>query len=84
MTVQSEPQEKLDRGKVAIDPVHCKGCGLCVEACPMEVLKLSSGLNHFGYHPAEYAGHGCTGCSLCFYTCPEPAAITVYKLQAAA
>jgi NAD-dependent dihydropyrimidine dehydrogenase PreA subunit len=82
MSVQAET--KIDRGNVNINQTECKGCGLCVAACPLEVLRLATGLNHFGYHPAEYIGHGCTGCSLCFYVCPEPGAITVYKLEAAA
>ena len=46
----------------------------------MGVLALAHWLNHQGYHPAEYSGHGCNGCGLCFYACPEPGAIRVYKL----
>lgn len=69
-----------DRGFVTIDLNECKGCGLCVAACTPGVLSLAAGLNHMGYHPAQYAGHGCTGCGLCFYACPEPGAIVVYKL----
>lgn len=70
-----------DKGTVAIDQDECKGCSLCVEACTPKVLSLSAGLNRHGYHPAEYAGTGCSGCGLCFYACPEPGAITVYKRQ---
>ena len=58
---------------------ECKGCGFCIEACPVKVLKQADGFNVKGYHPAEYAGEGCTGCGICFYTCPEPGAITVIK-----
>ncbi len=75
--------EKVDRGKADINPEECKGCGLCVEACPPKCLSLSEGLNHYGYHPATYAGHGCTGCGICFYACPEPGAITVVRLEKA-
>jgi 2-oxoglutarate ferredoxin oxidoreductase subunit delta len=71
-----------DRGMVEIDQQECKGCGLCVEACNIHVLRLGEGLNHLGYHPATYDGHGCNGCGLCFFVCPEPGAITVYKLAA--
>jgi NAD-dependent dihydropyrimidine dehydrogenase PreA subunit len=74
-----ETNFKPDRGSVSVDQEECKGCGLCVDACAIKVLRLSTGLNHYGYHPAEYAGHGCNGCGLCFYACPEPGAITVYK-----
>jgi len=70
---------KPDRGLVRLDSNECKGCGLCVEACPPLVLHLSEVLNPYGYHPAMYAGMGCTGCGICFYVCPEPGAIAVFR-----
>lgn len=76
--------EKPDRGLVQVNTEECKGCGLCVEACPPKVLRVSEGLNRYGYHPAAYDGHGCTGCGICFWACPEPGAITVLRLVAAA
>ena len=73
---------KPDKGSVTIDVEECKGCGLCVESCTPRVLRLSTGLNRYGYHPAEYQGAGCTGCGLCFYACPEPGAIVVLRRAA--
>jgi 2-oxoglutarate ferredoxin oxidoreductase subunit delta len=70
---------KPDRGSVRLDSNECKGCGLCVEACPPKVLRLASVLNPFGYHAASYLGAKCTGCGICFYVCPEPGAITVLR-----
>ncbi len=67
------------RGRVEITGDLCKGCLLCIEACPVDVLTVSLDLNRMGYHPATYLGQGCTGCGVCFYICPEPAAIRVYK-----
>lgn len=67
------------RGLVAVNVEECKGCKLCVEACPVTVLHLSESFNTHGYSPAEYDGEGCTGCGICYYACPEPGAITVYK-----
>lgn len=61
-----------------IDADICKGCGLCIEACPTNVLITSEKLNSKGFHYAEYIGEGCVGCGNCFYTCPEPSAIAVY------
>jgi len=68
------------RGMVKIRIEECKGCGLCVEACPPKCLLLAHELSAYGVHPATYTGEGCTGCGICFYCCPEPGAITVYRL----
>jgi len=73
---------KPDRGSVRLDSEECKGCGLCVAACPPKVLYLAEDLNHYGYHPACFSGAGCTGCGICFFVCPEPGAITVLRLAA--
>ncbi len=67
------------RGLVAVNIEECKGCKLCVVACPVDVLHLADSFNTHGYSPAEYDGEGCTGCGVCYYACPEPGAITVYK-----
>jgi 2-oxoglutarate ferredoxin oxidoreductase subunit delta len=67
------------KGRVEIDEIYCKGCELCVAACPQEVLALSEiHLNAKGYHPAQLIAEGCTGCGVCTIVCPE-AAITVYR-----
>jgi 2-oxoglutarate ferredoxin oxidoreductase subunit delta len=66
-------------GYVEIDGRRCKGCELCVVACPRNLIRLSPGINELGYHPAEFIGiedardraRGCTGCALCGLTCPE-------------
>ena len=73
---------KRDRGKIQVDINECKGCGLCIEACPPKVA-MSERLNHYGYRTAMYAGSGCTGCGICFLACPEPGAITVLRLAGA-
>ena len=68
-----------DRGLIQVDTSECKGCGLCIEACPPKVIALSERLNHYGYRTATYAGTGCTACGICFIACPEPGAITVLR-----
>lgn len=75
---------KPDRGSLRIDTDECKGCGLCVEACPPRVIQLSERLNPYGYRTASYLGRGCTGCGMCFLVCPEPGAITVLRLASSA
>ena len=74
---------KRERGLLRVDVNECKGCGLCVEACPPKVIGMSERLNHYGYRTAVYAGSGCTGCGICFMVCPEPGAITVLRAKAA-
>jgi Fe-S-cluster-containing hydrogenase component 2 len=72
---------KRDRGLLRVDLNECKGCGLCIEACPPNAIHLSDCLNHYGYRTATYNGTGCTGCGICFLACPEPGAITVLRLR---
>jgi NAD-dependent dihydropyrimidine dehydrogenase PreA subunit len=74
---------KQDRGKIRVDTSECKGCGLCIEACPPKVVAMSEQLNHYGYRTAMYTGSRCTGCGICFLACPEPGAITVMRLPTA-
>ena len=71
-----------DRGSVDLNSDECKGCGLCVEACPPKVLQLAASLNRHGYHLVAYTGTGCTGCGICFFACPEPGAIVVLRAKA--
>lgn len=78
--MNTRTEEKEDRGRIEISDEECKGCGLCIEACPPNVMRLSERLNSRGYHPAMYLGSGCTGCGICFFACPEPGAITVFTL----
>ena len=71
--------KKRDRGLIRVDVDECKGCGLCVEACPPRVIQLAERLNRYGYRTATYADAGCTACGICFLVCPEPGAITVLR-----
>ena len=38
---------------VNIDENRCKGCGLCIEFCPKQVLEFSRNYNEKGYHYAK-------------------------------
>lgn len=78
--MKAEEKEKIDRGRIEVCEEECKGCGLCVAACPPRAMRLSERFNAHGYHPAMYLGRGCTGCGICFYACPEPGAIIVFTL----
>ena len=66
-------------GWIEVNDLFCKGCELCVEACPKDVIALDMNqLTSKGYHPARLIADGCTGCAICAVICPD-AAITVFR-----
>lgn len=69
--------------KLTIREERCKGCGLCVRACPLGILALSSTrINSKGYHSAELvAPEKCIACASCARTCPD-VCIEIEKTEA--
>ena len=59
--------------KFSIKEELCKGCELCVRACPKKLLQLSPDkLNEKGYHPVMITDESaCVACGSCFSTCPD-------------
>ncbi len=66
--------------KVSFQTDRCKGCGLCVDACPKKIVVLSHDkMNQKGFHPAEVADEDkCISCAFCATMCPD-VVITVEK-----
>jgi len=65
--------------KVVFNEERCKGCGLCVLACPKKELAISSKINNQGYRVACLKEESrCTGCALCAEMCPD-VVIEVWK-----
>jgi 2-oxoglutarate ferredoxin oxidoreductase subunit delta len=59
---------------ITIDRDLCKGCELCVNACPQKILAMGKELNTKGYFFAGVAEpKRCIGCRLCCITCPDVA-----------
>lgn len=68
-------------GAVTVDEERCKGCNLCVVACPTDTLSLKTQeVNDRGYHFAYMSNpETCIGCSACATVCPD-ACIEVYRV----
>ncbi|MCM1317451.1 MAG: 4Fe-4S binding protein [Bacteroides sp.] len=69
------------KGAVTIDLNRCKGCDLCVVACPTDVLALQpKEVNDRGYHYAFTNNpDACIGCASCAAVCPD-GCIEVYRV----
>lgn len=59
--------------KLTFNSQFCKGCGLCVEACPKGLIILDTAvLNAKGYNPATISDQdACIGCAICARMCPD-------------
>ena len=68
------------KGRVTFDTERCKGCGLCVTACPVNIVRMDQDqINSKGYHPASVKEMDkCIACTNCATICPD-LVITVYK-----
>lgn len=68
--------KKGPRGEVRIFATWCKGCQICIEFCPTNVLAMHPN----GNHPIVVAAEKCTACHFCDTHCPD-LAILVKKIE---
>ena len=67
------------KGIFTVSPELCKGCGLCIEKCPSQVIDWSDEFGVYGtitIYP-KYIDR-CTACKICELVCPD-AAIDIKK-----
>lgn len=59
--------------KASVNLEVCKGCGLCINACPQKIINLSEKeINSMGYQYAKInAIDKCIGCAFCALICPD-------------
>jgi 2-oxoglutarate ferredoxin oxidoreductase subunit delta len=57
---------RIPRGRVTIFPNWCKGCNLCIEFCPTDVLEQGDDGRVIVAHPEQ-----CTACRWCERHCPD-------------
>jgi 2-oxoglutarate ferredoxin oxidoreductase subunit delta len=70
------------RFRVQIDADRCKGCKLCVDFCPKDVIEMTTErLNAKGVPFAECVRPDqCIGCMSCVVICPD-AAIELFRRE---
>ncbi len=72
MSQDTAKKPKKFQGFVDVKRETCKGCGFCVEFCPLEALDLEKGYNQKGYHvPFLAKPEVCNGCDMCGLMCPD-------------
>ena len=61
----------MAQGKPIINEGRCKGCGLCISACPNRILKISDHFNKLGVaYPVCINEDQCVACKFCAIICP--------------
>lgn len=72
------------KGNITIDRESCKGCLLCVRACPVKVLETDTEMNSSGSYPAKAVNmEKCIACGNCYEVCPD-VCIEVFEIEGAA
>ena len=67
------------KGRVVIHRELCKGCYLCIRACPVKVLGEDREPNSTGTYPSiPVEPEKCIACGGCFEVCPD-VCIEIYE-----
>jgi 2-oxoglutarate ferredoxin oxidoreductase subunit delta len=67
--------------QIEIHHAWCKGCQICIEVCPHNILALGEEVSEKGFRQIVVGRiEECTGCSMCELMCPD-LAITVEEVE---
>ncbi|MEU6708659.1 4Fe-4S dicluster domain-containing protein [Streptomyces wuyuanensis] len=61
----------MSRGTLVIDVEACKGCELCIDACPPSVLVMTDDQVNSRGHRYPRLLPGCIACTACTAICPD-------------
>lgn len=76
---------EMDKATFQVFPAYCKGCGLCKEKCPTQVIIWSEQLGVYGTPIVKPKDEGqCSACGICQMVCPDCAISIVKKLKTTA
>ena len=64
--------KKKKKATIHINQNWCKGCYICIEACPKKVFDKASEVSEKGFFPVIVARpEDCTTCLQCEMLCPD-------------
>lgn len=71
------------KSRVIFNEDRCKGCELCVVACPVFIVKMATDrINKKGYIPATvYEMEKCIGCAQCARMCPDSVIVVEKEMR---
>ena len=64
-----EPAEIIKLVIMEIKPYRCIGCGVCVQSCPNDVIRMKRGKACIAYQ------EDCVACFMCTEDCPREAVL---------
>lgn len=70
---------EAEKGFWTVFPSLCKGCGLCVEKCPVDCITWSETLGVYGTPSVIADPKKCIACGICQTVCPDTALLVEKK-----
>lgn len=65
---------------IVFDRNRCKGCGLCVDVCPKNIIYIDTEIDTSYGRGCAAAREGCIGCASCYTVCPD-IAVTIKEVS---